>query len=342
MQELSGYENHRVGPRLNYFKPGRKKIAQSIAEEIISGLSAPSKSINPKFFYDDRGSELFEQICNVPEYYLTRTEAGILGRIGDELSSFLGGNTRLVELGSGSSAKTRLILDILDGAQPRTEYFPIDISDILRGSCRQLLDDYPNLHITGVIDTYHEGLRFIKNLDAAPSLVAFLGSSLGNFAIRDAGDFLRQISSSIKNSDFLLLGLDLVKDKNIIQKAYDDAQGVTERFNLNVLSRINKELLADFDTAKFSHVARFNEKEGRIEMYLRSDADQTVTIRGPNARISFARDELIHTEHSHKYTVPQIRDMLHDSGFKIDRIWQDEKKHYALVLCSKASRPART
>ena len=335
MQELLGYENHHVHPRLNYFKPHTERTEKTFAQEIASTLNGNSKSISPKFFYDDHGSSLFEKICELPEYYLTRTETKILNQIETDLASFLTDNMRLVELGSGSSLKTRLILDVFDKIQSKIEYFPIDISDILKDSCQQLLDDYDKLHVTGIIDTYHGGLEFIKNYDETPNLIAFLGSSFGNFNAEDGINFLQKINSSMKDSDLFLIGLDLVKEKHVLENAYDDSQGVTANFNLNVLSRINEELGGNFDLSQFSHMAKFNEDKQRIEMYLKSLTKQTVKIPKSNLEINFHEDELIHTEHSHKYSIPRIENMLYDSGFEINVIWQDENRHYALVLCSK-------
>lgn len=335
IQETFGYENHVLNPRLNYFKPHSKKTVQTFAEDISSSLNGDLKSISPKYFYDDKGSLLFEKICDLPEYYLTRTELKILNQIQNDLKSYLTEDMRLVELGSGSSVKTRLILDVLNQIQSKIEYFPIDISDIIKDGCQQLLDDYEKLHVTGIIDTYHGGLEFIKNFDDTPNLIAFLGSSFGNFSEHDGKNFLKTINSSMKDSDYFLIGLDLVKEKQILENAYDDAQGITAQFNLNVLSRINEELDANFDLKNFSHHAVFNEVDQRIEMYLKSSSNHSVKIPKSNLEINFQEGELIHTEHSHKYTIPQIEKMLDDSGFEINRIWQDDNRHYSLILGSK-------
>lgn len=330
-----GYENQQIHPRLNCFKHHSKKAEQTFAQEIASSLNNSSKFISPKFFYNDKGSQLFEKICDLPEYYLTRTEIKILKQIQDDLGTFLTDNMRLVELGSGSSVKTRLILDIFDKIQDKIEYFPIDISDILKDGCQDLLSDYENLHVTGIIDTYHGGLEFIKHFDENPNLIIFLGSSFGNFTPHDGINFLKKINSAMKESDFFLIGLDLVKEKQVLENAYDDSKGITAKFNLNVLSRINDELDADFELKNFSHHAVFNESKQRIEMYLKSKSQQKISIQKSNLEIELQEDELIHTEHSHKYTIPQIEKMFDETGFEINRIWQDEKRHYALVLCSK-------
>ncbi len=335
IQRMLGYENHRVNQRLSYFTPRHKKAGRTFAEEIASGLQNRPRSINPKFFYDDLGSRLFESICGLPEYYLTRTETDILGRIGGELGGFLAGDTRLVELGSGSSLKTRLILDAFAGVQDHTEYLPIDISDILRGSCLRLLGEYPRLHVTGIIDTYDGGLELVRGMGRAPSLIAFLGSSLGNFDADDGRALLGRIRSSMGDGDLFLLGIDMVKPAHILEAAYDDQSGVTARFNLNVLARINRELGGDFDLMRFAHVARFNEPMQRVEMHLESLEAQTVAIPGAGITIHLGAGELIHTENSYKYTVRQIREQLAGAGFGIRRIWQDDDGYYTLVLCSR-------
>lgn len=332
-QKMTDYESHTVNSRLGYFAPSSKKTGLSFAQEIASSMARPPRSISPKFFYDERGSLLFEEICRLPEYYLTRTETALLGGIGGQLSGMLPPGTRLVELGSGSSVKTRLILDMLDGSHDPIWYVPIDISGILRSSCARLLDDYPALRITGIIDTYDAGLDLVRGL-GGPNLIAFLGSSLGNFDTAAAAGMLGRIRSSMGDADLLLIGLDLAKDPEILRAAYDDPQGVTARFNLNVLYRINRELGGDFDPARFSHAVTFDRTEQRIGMYLRSETRQSVTVRESGLSMTLGRGEMIHTEYSHKYTIPQIRSMMYGSGFGIERIWQDDKEYYALVLCS--------
>ena len=324
-----------VDSRLQYFKPHATKIEKTFAEEVYSSLNQDSKFINPKFFYDKKGSELFEKICTLPEYYPTRTEVSILKKLQNELPSFLSDDFRLVELGSGASVKTRLILDIFTKLQDTTEYFPIDISEILTESSEQLLDDYSSLKITGIIDTYEGGLEFLKNYDEKKNLIIFLGSSFGNFSPKDGFKFLKNIYSTMKSGDLFLIGLDLVKDKQILESAYDDSQDVTAQFNLNVLSRINDELDADFDLNNFEHHAIYNEKEQRIEMYLKSLSEQSVVISKSNLELKLQKDELIHTEYSHKYRLSQIHDLLDDVGFDLKHTWFDEKKYFSLTLVSK-------
>ena len=329
------YKQYVVDSQLRYFKPHATKIEKSFAEEISYTLSQNSKFINPKFFYDRKGSDLFESICSLPEYYPTKTEISILKKLKHDLSSYLDENMNLVELGSGSSVKTRLLLDIFTTLQTKTEYFPIDISEILTESSEQLLKDYDTLHITGIIDTYEGGLEFLKNYDDNKNLIIFLGSSFGNFTPDDGKLFLEKIFSTMNSGDLFLIGLDLVKDKNILEAAYDDSQGITAKFNLNVLSRINDELDADFNIKNFSHYSIYNETDQRIEMNLKSLVSQSVIIAKSNLSLNFNKDELIHTEYSHKYHSSQIKKLLTDVGFTIKNIWLDDKKYFSLTLVSK-------
>jgi len=335
IQKNLAYKKYTVDSRLQYFKPHATKVEKTFADEIASSLSNSSKFINPKFFYDKKGSDLFEEICNVPEYYLTRTEINILKNIQLELSSYLRDFTRLVELGSGASVKTRLILDIFNDIQDRIEYFPIDISDILTESSELLLRDYTNLHITGIIDTYEGGLDFIEKYDNKKNFIIFLGSSYGNFTPDAGKEFLQKISSAMKKDDLFLIGLDLVKDKEILEKAYDDSQGITAKFNLNVLSRINDELDADFNLDNFKHQANYNAKDQRIDMHLKSLVTQSIVIGKSNLSLELKQGELIHTEHSHKFTLPQIENLMVNCGFEIKQIWLDDDKNYSLTLASK-------
>ena len=335
LQKNLDYKKFVVDSKLQYFKPHASKIEKTFAEEISSSLDRDSKFISPKFFYDKRGSDLFETICTLPEYYPTRTEIQILKNLQNELPSFIDESFRLVELGSGASVKTRLILDIFTKSQSRTEYFPIDISEILAESSEQLLRDYNSLHITGIIDTYEGGLEFLKNYDDKKNLIIFLGSSFGNFSPSDGKVFLEKINSTMKSDDLFLIGLDLVKDSEILESAYDDSQGVTAKFNLNVLSRINDELDADFNLNNFSHHSMYNKEDQRIEMYLKSLVNQSVVISKSNLSINLEKNELIHTEYSHKYTLEQIKSLLEDTGFKINHVWLDDKTHFSLTLVSK-------
>ncbi|MFB5619866.1 MAG: L-histidine N(alpha)-methyltransferase [Nitrosopumilus sp.] len=336
IQKNLNYKKFVVDSKLQYFKPHAGKIEKTFAEEISFSLNRNSKFISPKFFYDKKGSDLFETICTLPEYYPTRTEIQILKNLQNDLPSFIDESFRLVELGSGASVKTRLILDVFTKLQSDTEYFPIDISEILTESSEQLLRDYNSLHITGIIDTYEGGLEFLKNYDNKKNLILFLGSSFGNFSPVNGKGFLEKINSTMKSGDLFLIGLDLVKDSKILESAYNDSQGITAKFNLNVLSRINDELDADFDLNNFSHHSIYNKEDQRIEMYLKSLVNQSVIISKSNLSLNLEKNELIHTEYSHKYTLDQIKILLESVGFKIERVWLDDQTHFSLTLVSKS------
>jgi dimethylhistidine N-methyltransferase len=326
-----------ITSRLGYFKPNFTRQEESFAQEISHSLRQDSKFLNPKFFYNKTGSLLFDKICKLPEYYLTRTEINILKQLQKNFQEYLVKDYRLIELGSGSAIKTRLILDILDENQEQMEYVPIDVSEIIRDSSQSLLNDYPKLHITGIIDKYESGLEFIKKYDDHnyANLIIFLGSSLGNLEHVDVQSFLKKINHSMKESDLFLIGLDLVKEKHILEKAYNDSQGITAKFNLNILSRINEELGGNFVLDNFIHHSLFNEEKNRIETYLRSKIEHTVHIKRSNLVLQIKENELIHTEYSHKYTISSINEMMNEANFKIKQIWQDQNKHYCLVLAEK-------
>ena len=219
--------------------------------------------------------------------------------------------------------------------QDSVDYFPIDISEILTESSEELLKNYDGLHITGIIDTYEGGLEFLKNFDKKKNLIIFLGSSFGNFSPNDGFEFLKKINSTMNPGDLFLIGLDLIKDKQILESAYDDSQGVTAEFNLNILSRINDELDADFNLKNFSHLAIYNEEKQRIEMYLKSLVNQSVIVSKSDLLLNLEKDELIHTEHSHKYKLSQIHELLDSVGFEIKHTWLDDDKYFSLTLVSK-------
>ena len=335
LQKELGYTKYILGERLSYYEPSENKSQKTFAQELSHSIRQKQKSINPKFFYNEKGSELFEKICVLPEYYLTRTEISLLKQIDGKLQSYLDGDFRLVELGSGSAQKTRLLIDMLTRLQKHVEYFPIDISKILKNSSTVLQSDYKKLHITGIIDNYENGLEFVKNYDDMKNLIVFLGSSLGNFDPESGIIFLQKINSSMKKGDLFLVGLDLVKDKNVLHHAYNDSQGITAQFNLNILSRINSELGGNFDTSKFVHYAVYNENQNKIEMYLRSLVKQTVKIPNADLMLEIDEDELIHTENSHKYTISQIEQMFAITGYEIQAMWNDDNRYYSLILLSK-------
>ena len=335
VQKELGYTKHAISECLSYFVPSRIKTQKTFAQELSYSFSQKQKTINPKFFYDEKGSYLFEKICTLPEYYISRTEVALLRQLEEKLPNHLNGNFRLVELGSGSSTKTRTLIDILEKSQKHIEYFPIDISNFIRESCKELQNDYKNLCITGIIDDYEPALELVKNYDDKNNLIVFLGSSFGNYDPNTGLGLLQKINSLMKSGDLFLLGLDLTKDETVLEKAYNDSQGITAQFNLNVLSRINSELDANFDINKFVHHAVYNKNQNRIEMYLRSLEKQIVNIPKADLVLEVKKDELIHTENSFKFTISQIKEMSAMSNFQIQDMWCDEKRYFGLVLLSK-------
>ena len=335
-QELLGYQSHIIEKNLTYFKPTKTSTTATFADEVRKTLLNSEKSISPKFFYDENGSKIFDEICSLPEYYPYNSETEILKTIGKNLLPYLTDEFHLVELGSGSSVKTRLLIDILLKSQTHLQYFPIDISEILDQSAKNLCNDYSNLTITGVVDTFENGLDFIEHYDDKSNLITFLGSSFGNFSQDEGLKFLKKISNLMKRNDLFLIGLDLKKDPKILHDAYNDTQNITAKFNLNILKRINKELDANFLLHNFEHHAIYDEQKGRIEMYLRSLSDQTVKIPKADLSITLFKDELIHTENSHKFSVSEIESLLTNSNFKKLEFWFDSRKHFALVLAKKS------
>ncbi len=298
--------------------------------EVIEGLHQTPPRISPKFFYDQRGSELFEAITETPEYYPFRTELGLLEKHGEEMAALLGSNGFLIELGSGSSRKIRLLLDALRPAA----YMPVDISrDFLLRAASDLAREYPELEVHAACADYSQGLKLPWSPQELSRAAFFPGSSIGNFEPEQAKRLLRHVAQALGNGGHLLIGVDLQKDPAILHRAYNDAIGVTAAFNLNLLQRINRELDADFDLEKFHHTADYNVAEGRVEMYLVSNSEQKVTIGG--VQKNFAEGEAIHTENSYKYTVEGFLQLAAEAGFKAVKTWTDEKQYFS-VHCLQA------
>jgi len=311
-------------------------LRQEFKAAVAEGLAAAPKSIPPKFFYDRRGSELFERITETEEYYPTRTEAWILARFGAEMIEAAGNPGTLVEFGSGSSTKTRMLLDQLAARNDRIEYVPIDISaSIVEAFGPQLLADYPALSISGLITDYHHALRALRNEPAPPRLFLFLGSSLGNFDLPDARAFLEEVRLSMQPADRMLLGVDLIKQTSLLHRAYNDAEGVTAAFNLNLLARINRELGGAFDLKRFRHKAFFNRAASRIEMHLESPAPQTVRVASLGREFTFAQGETIHTENSYKYDYAMLQGLFDGAGLRLQQRWIDPEEWFALHLLTR-------
>src|SRR5690242_13054959 len=299
---------------------------------VLAGLSRTPRAIPPKFLYDARGSALFDAICELPEYYLTRTETEILRRHAADIASRAGPGTALIEFGSGSSVKSRLLLDAL---QNLALYSPIDISRRhLDQTAARLRGDYPTLRIEPICADYMS-LADLPRIDgAAPRLGFFPGSTIGNLEPHEAVIFLRRARELLGEGGALVLGVDLKKDPRRLHDAYNDSAGVTAAFTLNLLRRMNRELQATFELDAFAHEAFYNSAGGRIEIYFRSLRAQSVTVAGRS--FPFAEGERVHTEYSYKYDIPQLEAMSRQASFRLQRIWTDPDRQFAVAYLTPA------
>jgi L-histidine Nalpha-methyltransferase len=297
------------------------------AVEVLAGLTAAQKRISPKYFYDQRGSELFDEICELPEYYPTRTELAIMRRHLPEIAELVGPQAAVIEFGAGSSLKIRQLLDHL--IQPAA-YVPVDISgDYLADQADALAADYPRLQIQPVLADFTRPFDLPRHpVEPRRNLVFFPGSTIGNFSRTQARELLEVMRVEASEDGCALIGVDLKKDPGILHAAYNDSRGVTAKFNLNVLRRLNRELGADFDLGAFRHDAVWDEDEGRIEMRLISEREQQVTIAG--TVIGFRAHEFIITEHSHKYGLEEFRRLAAQAGFDGPHAWVDEQQLFSV------------
>jgi len=304
------------------------------AQDVRSGLTATPKYLPCRYFYDDEGCRLFQAICELPEYYLTRTELAILRAHVEAILRSLPPAVVLVELGSGDARKTRVLIEALTRRQGSLLYVPIDISrTALVESARALLRAYPDLTVVAVAAEYDDGLPYVPEVVGdRPKLLLWLGSSIGNFDPPDAVAFLRRVRQVMTPEDAFLVGMDLHKDRAVLEPAYDDAQGVTARFNRNLLARINRELGGHFDVAAFRHRALYNEADRRIEMYLVSERDQQVAVDALGLTVTFAAGEAVHTENSYKYTFQDIESITGAAGFRRAGQWLDERRYFSVNL----------
>jgi L-histidine N-alpha-methyltransferase len=322
-----------VGSRSTIITTDTQSFARSFAEDVDQGLSTSPKHLPCIYFYDYRGSLLFEEICRLPEYYLTGVEAQILRTFSEEIISYMQPDCLLVELGSGSCTKTQCLIEELLRQYDRVTYSPIDISqEMLNQSAMSLLKRYDNLEVISVAAEYEEGLYHLGAHTDQPKLILWLGSSIGNFELREAMSFLRSIFESLAPEDLFLIGFDLKKDRRILEKAYNDSRGVTAEFNLNLLYRINRELGGRFDPERFSHQAIYNEEKSRIEMYLVSSCEQEVYVADFDRSYHFDKGERIHTENSHKYSLEAIGTLADRVGMRMARQWLDPREYFCLTL----------
>ncbi len=311
--------------------PSSESIRVDAAEfyaDVVRGLSAATRSIPSKYFYDEAGSLLFDQICMLDEYYPTRTEKTIMQRYAGAMADALGQEIRLVELGSGSSIKTRILLDHL--TDPVT-YIPVDISgEHLQRTAGDLSKEYPRLDVTPLAADFTQPISLpTARLGTARTCVYFPGSTIGNFQPREASRLLQTIAACCDDDGGLLIGIDLQKDTTVIEAAYNDRLGVTAAFNKNLLCRANRELDADFQVDQFDHLAFYNKLAGRIEMHLVSQRSQSVTVH--QTPFHFHWGETILTEHSHKYTIDGFAEMASRVGWTCREVWTDDRQYFAVM-----------
>jgi len=305
----------------------RKPARADELQEVLQGLMQEHKALPPKFFYDEAGSRLFEAITELPEYYLTRTELGILQAAGDSLSKAVGERGCVIEYGSGSTLKIRRLLDLVS---PRA-YVPVDISrDYLQLAARALQRDYPALDVYPTCADYSQVVALPEPVRALSRLGFFPGSSIGNFSPDAAAAFLANAAITLEAGALMLVGVDCKKDPAVLEAAYDDAAGVTARFNLNLLTHLNRTLGADFATDRFAHEAHYDEAAGCVRMHLRSLADQVVHIGGQ--QVAFAQGERLHTENSFKYHPAEFIALAEGAGFELRESWFDEHRWFGLYL----------
>ncbi len=307
-----------------------------LANDVLDGLTRPFKELPPKHFYDARGSELFDRICELPEYYPTRTEKSILETQAGEIIEATGAG-ELVELGSGSAEKARVLLDAMADARTLHRYVPFDVSEtVVRDAAEQLITEYDGLLVHGVIGDFQRHLGHIPDTDGAPRLVALLGGTIGNFPPGTRRGLLRQVSSLLGPEDRFLLGTDLVKDPAVIEAAYDDSAGVTAEFNRNVLHVVNRELGADFVPDAFEHIAFFDRRHEWIEMRLRALRPCSVLISDLGLRVEFAAGEELRTEISAKFTRERLEADYRAAGLELERWFTDDDGLFALSLARRA------
>ncbi|HBE18047.1 MAG TPA: L-histidine N(alpha)-methyltransferase [Cyanobacteria bacterium UBA11149] len=308
-------------------------IEEKSGADVIQGLTRSPKTLPPKYFYDARGSELFEQICQLPEYYPTRTEAAILREYASEIAQLVGA-CELVELGSGSSSKTRLLLDAYQSLGYHCKYVPIDISEtILNASAIQLQTEYPQLEIEALVGTYEQAIAQFKPTTLPRRMIFFLGSSIGNFTPEECDRFFHQVGAVLAPGDYFLLGIDLQKPTEILEAAYNDSQGVTAAFNLNILSHLNWRFQGNFDLSLFTHQAIYNQTENQIEMYLHCQKNHVVYLQSLDLTVTWKKGESILTEISRKFDLEQVEKDLKSKGLPTLKTFTDSQNWFGLILC---------
>jgi L-histidine Nalpha-methyltransferase len=321
--------------RLQWITLDSAIAASDNGSDVIRGLRQTPKTLPCRYFYDDRGSELFEQITDLPEYYPTRTEQAILETYADEIVA-LTGACELIELGSGSSRKTHLLLEAYSKLDTPLHYYPIDVSaGILRSTALNLLDRYPDLNVCGLAGTYEQALAQLPPRQIENRMLIFLGSTMGNLEDPARDRFLTQVQNALQPGEFFLLGVDLQKPIATLEAAYNDSQGVTAAFNLNILRHLNQRFNGNFQLDRFEHVAFFNTAASRIEMHLKSLGEQTVMLASLDLEVKFQAGELIHTEISRKFYLPTLSATLEAHALHPIEIWTDPQTWFGLILCQR-------
>lgn len=335
--QIDQHLNHGASEKTSTFssctsiKPARD--IPDIEEDVRSGLLSLPRSLPPKYFYDERGSRLFEQICATPEYYPTRTEEKLLTHYSEEIISQVK-PVEIMELGSGNARKTRQLFDACEQTDHTCSYSPIDVCEpMLESVSEQLQSDYSWLDVNPLVGDYHAGLEHLPKTNGT-RLYVFLGGTIGNFYPAQARDFINEVRESMRPGDYLLLGADRVKDNDVLDAAYNDEQGVTAEFNLNVLNVLNRELKADFNPLNFDHRAEFNSEHNRIEMHVVCTCDHVVHLQNLDEKIFFHQGDSILTEVSHKFTSDGLEKLLEESGLNICNHYEPVNKYFSLVLAS--------
>jgi dimethylhistidine N-methyltransferase len=322
-----------AGERFSLYRAPATHQAATFADDVRAGLSAAQKRLSPKYFYDELGSALFEAICELPEYYLTRAESEILERYSGEMLAALGEPVELVELGSGSGRKTRLLIEAALRRQDELDYHPVDISpSALIAASTGLVGAFEGLRVRAYASDYFDVLAARRVRTERRTLTLFLGSNIGNYEPPQAVALLRAVSAAFGSGDALLLGTDLKKDAAVLERAYDDPTGVTAAFDKNLLGRINRELGGTFDLRAFEHEARYDAERGVVESFLVAQRAQTVAIDALDLTVGFAQGERIHTESSYKFSASDVANVALVSGFEVARRWTDAQNRFAVSL----------
>lgn len=309
--------------------------SEAPGQDVITGLSAHPRYLPPKYFYDEKGSQLFEQICEQPEYYPTRTEASILNAFGSAIAHITG-PCEIVELGSGSSTKTRVLLDAYQLAGHPLRYLPVDVSDtMLSSTAKKLLEEYPQISIRALAGTYEASLKALPTKQLPTRMIAFLGSTIGNLLPGECSEFFDRVSKILETGDYFLLGLDLQKETATLEAAYNDKQDVTAAFNLNMLQHLNQQFRGNFNLENFTHIAQYNKQKNQIEMYLESMIAQRVRLQTLDLTVEFEKGDRILSEISRKFNIQEMTRILANYQLDVTKDFTDERQWFGLLLCQR-------